>query len=269
MTGQREQTAKFRALHAGFLVLPNAWDAASAKMSETAGAAAVATSSAAVAWCHGYADGEHMPRDVVMTATREVLRVVGVPVTVDSEAGYSADPAKAADHVAALIDLGVAGINIEDGRDPPDLLAAKIKAIKAVAKAKDGDIFINARADVYLKNLVPDEEKLAEMIRRATLYAAAGADGFFAPGMSGLAAIADVVRATALPVNCLVQKALPPLAELKRIGVRRISAGAGPGRAAYGAAARAMTMLLDDGMPDAIFTTSADCPDFNAQFTRA
>ena len=262
MTTQREQTTKLRALHGGFLVLPNAWDAASARMAQDLGAKAVATSSAAVAWSHGYADGETMPREVVLTATRETLRVVSVPVTVDSEAGYSSDPAQTAAHVSTLIDLGVAGINIEDGRDAPDLLAAKIKAIRALGK----DIFINARADVYLKNLVPDGEKLAEMIRRATLYEAAGADGFFAPGMGELSAIEQVVHAITLPVNCLVQKTLPPLADLKRIGVRRISAGAAIGRAAYGAAVRAARMLLDDGKPDAIFASSADCPEFNASF---
>lgn len=260
---QSEQTTKFRALHNGFLVLPNAWDAASARVAQDLGAKAVATSSAAVAWSHGYADGEAMPREVVLTATRETLRVVSVPVTVDSEAGYSSDPAQAAAHVATLIDLGVAGINIEDGRDAPDLLAAKIRAIRALGK----DVFINARADVYLKNLVGDGEKLAEMILRAKLYEAAGADGFFAPSMSDLSAIEQVVHATRLPVNCLVQKTLPPLADLKRIGVRRISAGAAIGRAAYGAAVRAAKMLLDEGKPDVIFASSADCPDFNPLFS--
>jgi 2-methylisocitrate lyase-like PEP mutase family enzyme len=267
MPTQSEQTAKFRALHQGFLVLPNAWDAATAKIAELSGAEAVASSSAAVAWCHGYADGETMPRDVVMTATKEMLRVVAVPVTVDSEAGYSADPAKAAAHVMALIELGVAGINIEDGKEPAELLAAKIKAIREAAKAKGADIFINARVDVYLKNLVPDDAKLAETIRRGARYRDAGADGLFAAGMTGLAAIRDVVSAVDLPLNVLLSKALPPLADLKAAGVRRVSAGASIGRAAYGVGVRAMTMLLNEGKPDAIFAAMADCPDFNPLFT--
>src|ERR1700761_8151232 len=198
MASQKDQVTEFRALHAkgNILVLPNAWDAASARLVQDAGAKAVATSSAAVAWSNGYADGEGMSREVALAATKEVLRVVSVPVTVDSEAGYSSDPAKVADHVMGLIDTGVAGLNIEDGKEPPDLLAAKIRAIKSTAKTKGVDIFVNARADVYLQNLVPDDQKLAEMIRRTKLYTEAGADGIFAAFMTDIAQIRDVVAAT-------------------------------------------------------------------------
>jgi 2-methylisocitrate lyase-like PEP mutase family enzyme len=268
MSTQGEQTTKFRALHAPgkLLILPNAWDAASARIAQEAGAAAIASSSAAVAWCHGYADGETIPREVVMAATREMLRVVKAPVTVDSEAGYSAEPTDAAGHVMALIDLGVAGINLEDGTDSPDLLAAKIKAIKAAAKATGADIFVNARTDVYLRNLVADDAKLGETIRRGRLYAEAGADGLFVPALNEIGAIGEVAGAIALPFNSLMQKALPPLAELRRAGVRRISTGALIGRASYGVAVRAAKMLLDQGTPDAIFASSGDCPDFNALF---
>jgi 2-methylisocitrate lyase-like PEP mutase family enzyme len=265
---QKQRVAEFRALHAPgqCLVLPNAWDAASAKIAEMAGAKAVATSSAAVAWCHGYADGDVMPHDVVLAATREILRAVNVPVTVDSEGGYSNDPAEVADDVMALIELGVAGINLEDGDAPADLLVAKIKAIKSAARAKGADIFINARADVYLKNLVSDDQQLAEIVRRGKLYRDAGADGFFAPAMHDLKAIGDVVRAIDLPLNSLLMKASPSVTELKAAGVRRISTGASTGRAAYGATVRAMKMLLDEGKPDAIFASAADCPDFNKAF---
>lgn len=268
MASQKDRVAQFRDAHAKgkILVLPNAWDAASARMAQDARAKAIATSSAAVAWCHGYADGETMPREVVMTATREVLRVVGLPVTVDSEAGYSADSAKVADHVMTLVDLGVAGINIEDDTDEPGLLVAKIAAIKSVAKAKGADIFINARADVYLKNLVPDDAKLAEIIRRGILYRDAGADGFFAPAVTDIKDIREIVSAVDLPVNILMMRAVPPIAEMKAAGVRRISTGALIGRAAYGKAVKTIRMLMDDGKPDAIFETSGDCPDFNEAF---
>ena len=268
MSRQKESFETFRALHAPgkMLVLPNAWDAASARLAQEAGAKAIATSSAAVAWCHGFADGETMPREVIMTAARETLRVVTVPVTVDSEAGYSADPARVAEHVMLLIDLGVAGINLEDGRNPPELLVSKIQAIKAAAKARGTDIFINARADVYLANLVPDDRKLAELIRRGRLYAQAGADGFFAPALTGLEDIREVVGAVDLPLNILAMKAVAPIAQLKDAGVRRLSAGALIGRSAYGKAARAVKMLLDEGKYDAIFETSGDCPNFNALF---
>lgn len=269
MSNQTERVAQFRALHApgGLLVLPNAWDAASGRMVQEAGARAIATSSAAVAWCHGYPDGEGLPRDIVMRATAEIIRVTRLPVSVDSEAGYAADPAGVAAHVLALIDLGVAGINLEDGRGSPDLLAAKIKAIKTAAKAKGVDIFVNARTDVYLKNLVPDEAKLGEAIRRGTLYRDAGADGLFVPALIDLAGIREIVRAIDLPLNALVQKQLPPVADLKAAGVRRVSAGASIGRAAYGAAAHATKMLLNEGKYDAIFAATGDCPEFNPLFT--
>ena len=268
MASQRDRVTQFRDAHAKgkILVLPNAWDAASARLVQDAGAEAVATSSAAVAWSNGYADGEGMSREVAIAATQKVLRVVTVPVTVDSEAGYSSDPAKVADHCLRLIDIGVAGINIEDSTEPADLLAAKIKAIKSAAKAKGADIFVNARADVYLKNLVPDDKKLGEMVRRAKLYTQAGADGIFAAFMTDPEQIREVVAATDLPVNILATKAAPDVSTLKALGVRRLSIGALTGRAAYGYAQRAVKMLLDEGKYDAIFATSGDCPDFNKAF---
>ena len=265
---QKQRVAEFRALHAPgqCLLLPNAWDAASAKIAEVAGAKAVATSSAAVAWCHGYPDGDVMPREVVLAAAKETLAVVNVPVTVDSEGGYSADPARVADHVMMLADLGVAGINLEDGTSPPELLVAKIKAIKTAAKAKSSDIFINARTDVYLKNLVPDDSKLAETIARVKLYTGVGADGIFAPFANDISHVRAIVAATDLPVNILANKAAPDIAQLKSAGVRRLSIGAITGRAAYGQALRGVKMFLHEGKYDTLFAFSGDCPDFNALF---
>lgn len=268
MSTQAERLSQFRALHAPgrLLVLPNAWDAASARLAQEAGAAAIATSSAAVAWCHGYADREHTPTETVLAAVREILRVVSVPVTVDSEAGYSADPEQVAAHVMALIEAGAAGINLEDGTEPPELLRAKIAAIKRAAKAQGADIFVNARCDVYLQNLAPDDRKLDESLRRGKLYAEAGADGLFMPGMADVAQIREVVNTIDLPVNILIMRNVPAIAELKAAGVRRVSAGALIGRAAYGQAQRATKMLLDEGRYDSIFATSADCPNFNGLF---
>jgi 2-methylisocitrate lyase-like PEP mutase family enzyme len=266
MQRQRETAEKFHALHARgrLLILPNAWDAASAKLAETAGAEAIATSSAALAWSHGYADGQFLPATAFLAAVREIVRIAKVPVTVDSEMGFADTPDGVARFVLSLAEVGVVGINLEDGTSPPELLVAKIKAIKAAAK--DADIFINARTDVYLANLVGDDVKLAEAIRRGKLYAAAGADGLFVPALNDLSGIREVVGAIDLPVNILTMKATPPIAQLKEAGVRRVSAGAAPGRAAYGAAMRGMKMLLDDGKYDAIFSSAADCPNFNKAF---
>lgn len=268
MSQHRAQVEQFRKLHAAgrMLVLPNAWDAASARLAQEAGAEAVATSSAAVAWCHGYPDGDVMPRDVVLTAAKEVLRVVKVPVSVDSEGGYSSDPQAVAAHVMALIELGVAGINLEDGKGSPDLLAAKIRTIKQAAKARDAGIFINARCDVYLHNLETGAAALNETLRRGKMYAEAGADSLFAPAMNDAAHIRETVKTIPLPVNILIMRAAPPLTELKAAGVRRVSAGALIGRAAYGTAQKAVTMLLKEGKPDAIFASSGDCPDYNKLF---
>jgi 2-methylisocitrate lyase-like PEP mutase family enzyme len=266
MTSQAERLKQFRGLQAPgrLLVLPNAWDAASARLAAELGAEAIATSSAALAWCHGYADGETIPAEVTFAAVREILRVVDVPVSVDSEAGYSADPAGVAEFVCALIDLGVVGINLEDSREPPELLADKIRAIKS--QAKGADIFVNARCDVYLKNLVADDAKFAESMRRAALYREAGADGFFLPGVADLAVIREAVKRTDLPLNVLIGSGVPPIAELKAAGVRRVSAGALISRTAYGAAQRAVKTLLGEGRYDDIFATSNDCPNFNGWF---
>ncbi len=265
MTAIAEQ---FRALHAPgeILLLANAWDAASARMSVEAGARAVATSSASLAWAHGYADGEALTPDVLLAALADVMRVVTVPVTVDSEAGYSADPAAVADYAARLIDMGVAGINLEDGHEPPDLHARKIAAIKSRAAQMGADLFVNARTDVYLLNLAEGEAALAETLSRAQRYAQAGADGLFVPFVREPQAIGEIVQGTELPVNILALKGVPEIAELKRLGVRRVSTGAGPGRAAYGSAFLAMQRLFADGHYDTMLKSAAECPNFNALF---
>ena len=262
---------KFRALHAPgrFLVLPNAWDAASARLVEDCGAEAIATSSAAVAWSHGYADGEAIPVAVLLAAVAEILRVVKVPVSVDSEAGYSSDPAKVADYTNALIDMGVAGINLEDGTHTPDLTARKIEAIKNAARKKGGDIFINARADVYLKNLTPPEHMRQETIRRGKLYKSAGADGFFAPSVTEAADIRAIAESVDLPLNVLFFSACPPVAEMKTAGVRRLSAGAGISRIALGAARTATKLFLEGIDHKTMFAPAEGLPNMNGLITRS
>ncbi|HSZ11268.1 MAG TPA: isocitrate lyase/phosphoenolpyruvate mutase family protein [Rhizomicrobium sp.] len=260
-----QQTAQFRALHGEgrLLVLPNAWDAGSARLVEDCGAEAIATSSAAVAWAHGYPDGEALPVATFLPAVAEILRVVKVPVSVDSESGFADTPEGAAQFVGKLIELGVAGINLEDGRSPPELLVAKIKAIKAEAARKGGDIFVNARADAVLRKLTSPEKMLEETIARGRAYAEAGADGFFAPGVFELGDIRKIVEAVKLPLNILVWPGLAPISELKAAGVRRVSAGSGISRAALGAARQATAMLLNEGRYDAMFQLGAECPNLN------
>ncbi len=267
---QRTQASAFRALHApgNLAVLPNAWDAASARVSEELGAKAIATSSASLAWSHGYPDGQAVPAATILAAVAEIIRVVRVPVSVDSEAGYSDDPARVADHICALADLGVVGINLEDAKAPAELLAAKVAAIKAALSKQGRDVFVNARCDVFLHKLVPAEAALAETIARGNRYLQAGADGFFVPAMVDLDQLRAVASAVALPLNAMVMATLPPVAALKAAGVRRVSAGAATGRAAFGAAHRAMKQFLEDGTYDAIFSASEGVPNMNALFSR-
>jgi 2-methylisocitrate lyase-like PEP mutase family enzyme len=267
---QRARATTFRALHepGNLVVLPNAWDAASARLAEELGAKAIATSSASLAWSHGYPDGQAVPTATILAAVAEIIRVVRVPVSVDSEAGYSDDPARVADHICALADLGAAGINLEDAKAPAELLAAKITAIKAALSAKGRDVFVNARCDVFLHKLTPPETALDESIARGNRYLDAGADGLFVPAMVDLAQLRAVANSVALPLNAMVVTTLPPIAALKAAGVRRVSAGAATGRAAFGAAQRAMKQFLDDGTYDAIFSASEGVPNMNALFSR-
>jgi len=230
-----DHAARFRRLHAGpaLLVLPNAWDAGSARVIEKAGARAIATSSAAVAWAHGYPDGQALPLDNVVATVRAIVRVVDLPVSADIEAAYARDAAAAGATAARVIDAGVVGINVEDGRDAPDLLCAKIDHIKSVASRAGVDLWVNARTDVYLRGLVPAAEALRETIARAHRYRAAGADSVFVPGLVEEPDIARFVADVPVPLNVLAWPGLPPAGALERLGVRRLSAGTAIAQAAY------------------------------------
>ncbi|MGH8086340.1 MAG: isocitrate lyase/PEP mutase family protein [Lysobacter sp.] len=224
---QTDHAATFRRLHqTGLLRLANAWDAGSARLIESLGAKAIATTSAGVAWANGYADGSQLPmHDLIDTAVR-IARVIRVPLTVDFEDGYASDPATVADNVARVLDAGAVGINIEDGADSPDLLAAKIERIKRVAAERGVDLFINARTDVYLRGLVSEDKRVAEALARAKRYRDAGADGLFVPGLSDVGQIGEVVTGAGLPLNVMSLPGLPSASELEALGVRRLSAGA-------------------------------------------
>lgn len=265
-TTQNQMAARFRAAHAAgkFLVLPNAWDVASARIAEDAGAEAIATSSAAVAWAHGYADGETLPKGRLLQLVGDIVRLAKVPVTADSEAGYSSDVAAVAGFVVSMAKAGAAGINIEDGTEPPAVLVEKIKAIKQACTREGVDVFVNARTDVYLKTLVPAERALEETLARGRLYAQAGADGLFVPGLVDAAGYRKVADTIDLPINALIWPKLPDAATLKAAGVRRISAGAGTARAAMGAMRRATVALLKEGRYDVMATEAEGCPNLNA-----
>lgn len=233
---------QFQALHraASPLLLPNAWDAASARLFEQAGAAAIATSSASLAWSLGHADGGALPPEELLAAVRRIARVIHVPLTVDLEDGYSDDPAAVAALACAVADAGAVGINLEDGAGRPELLADKIAAIRAAPGGRA--LFINARCDVWLRQLATGDAALAMGLERLRRYRAVGADGGFAPGVT----LASDARALAggidMPLNLMLLPGMAPVAELHAAGARRLSVGPAPFLAAYG---RAQALMAD------------------------
>ena len=268
MTARPADAARFHALHKDFLTLPNAWDAASARMVQDAGAKAVATSSAAVAWSHGYADGHGLPIALLVQTVGEIAAVVSVPITADAEAGYAADPGKVAENVAALIGAGAVGINLEDGHEPHELHLKKIEAAREAAVRAGVDLYINARTDVYLKKLVPPEEALEETLRRGWACKKAGASGFFVPFMAEAGEIKAVAQEVDIPLNVIAMPGLPDAAELKALGARRLSAGTRIFGATMAAARAATDEFLAEGDSDALSKRVGAPPAWNEMFKR-
>jgi len=262
------QAQTFRDLHAGpdLLVLLNCWDAGSARLIASLGARALATTSAGVAWSCGYADGNALPVDRLIAAVRAIARVATVPLSVDVEGGYADDPAVVAATVATLIDAGAVGINLEDGAGSPDLLAAKIERIKQTAARAGADLFVNARTDVYLRELVPAPARVGETLARARRYRDAGADGLFVPKVIARDEIRAIAAGAELPLNVLTSPGLPAAAELPALGARRLSAGSGLAQRAYGAAAAAATELLRTGRSEPLVEGAIGYPTMNALF---
>ena len=235
----------FRALHGiGLLILPNAWDAASTALSVAAGAKAVATTSAGVAWALGWPDGATPPEAELLGALGRMVRVAGeVPVSADVEGGFSDDPKVAADFVRRTWETGAVGINIEDGDGTAEALADKIAAIRAVVGT---DLFVNARCDLWLRGIGPVEGRMEEAARRAALYRAAGADGLFMPGVTEPGTIRALIG-LGMPLNLLARPVLPEATALEALGVRRLSAGSNLSAAAYATADRLTRGFLADG----------------------
>jgi len=220
-------TATFRKLHTEtqLLCLANAWDAGSARLIESLGAPAIATTSAGVSWALGYADGNVLPAHSLAVLAANIVRLIRVPLSVDFEAGFSNFPAVVGENIKLLLNAGVAGINIEDGRDSPDLLVAKIDQIKTSAAAHGTDLFVNVRTDVYLQGLVAEEKRLEETVVRGRRYRLAGADGFFVPGLTESGQVRTIAEEVCLPLNLMAWPGQSPADALHKLGVRRLSTG--------------------------------------------
>src|ERR1700738_2012700 len=230
---QTDKAKRFAELHVkgAPLLLYNAWDAGSAKSILAAGAQAIATRSWSVAEAQGYRDGEAIPIALAEQIVARIVATIDAPVTVDFEGGYSEDDGAVADNVLRLVDLGVIGINFEDrivkgsGLYSIDRQARRIAAIRKAAEQKGVDLFINARTDVFFEHGDAAAQAVGEALDRAKAYAAAGASGFFIPGLVDDALIGRVSKAVTLPVNVMVMDGVPSNGRLSELGVARISYG--------------------------------------------
>lgn len=264
MPNRPQDAAAFHALHEDFLILPNAWDAVTAKLIERAGAKAIATSSAAVAWAHGFADGHDLPIARLVMTIEEIARVVTIPITADAEGGYADDPGQVGENIAALIGAGAVGVNLEDGKAPHDLHLRKIEVAREAADRAGVNLFINARTDVYLAKLVAPEAALAETIRRGRACKAAGASGLFVPFAVKPEEIKAIAEGVDLPLNLIATAGLPKAAALKALGARRLSAGTKIASAALRAAREAAEAFLANGDSDELASRVGEAVNHNA-----
>lgn len=249
-----------RALHKPVLVLPNAWDAASARIFELAGFPAIGTSSAGIAFSLGYPDGERISRDEMIEVIARIARAVHVPVTADVEAGYG-DPVETA---RAVWSAGAVGMNLEDTDDDGFLdTTAAVRAIRAAVPK----MVINARTDIFWKQIGDEPTRFDRGVERLNSYREAGADGLFAPGVREPALIARLVKATHGPLNVLGSTGSPPIAEMKSLGVARVSVGSGPMRAVMGLTTRIARELHDHGTYESMLEGAILYPDANRMFS--
>ena len=226
----------FAALHVpgNPVVLYNIWDVGSAQAVVRAGAKALATGSHPVADAHGWPDGEQVPIDFALANAKRIADAVEVPLTVDFESAYSADPAKGAANVARLAATGAVGCNFEDqviGGEGLHPLKEQAKRIEAIRLAVGDQFFINARTDLYLKTQEHDSALVDAAIERGKAFSDAGASGFFVPRLADPRQIERIVRDVPLPLNVIAFPGAPDKAAWASAGVARISHGPFPHRA--------------------------------------
>jgi 2-methylisocitrate lyase-like PEP mutase family enzyme len=262
MNDTNSQTAKanrFRDLHRGpkTLVLPNAWDVASARILENAGVAAIATTSAGVAFTLGYPDGQKISREEMLAVVGRIAAKVKIPVTADIEAGYGNRPEDAALTARAVIEAGAVGLNLEDRTDDRRLVdlplqLEKIAAVRETSRNLGVPLVLNARTDVCLLEIGKPEIRFTETVKRLIAFREAGADCLFAPGVRDLKIISQLVCELQHPVNILAGPGSPSIPELQKIGVARVSLGSSTMRATLGLVQRIATELQTSGTYNAL-----------------
>lgn len=221
------------------LVLPNAWDAGSARIFVEAGFKALATTSAGIAFSLGYPDGERISRDEMLAAVARITRRIAVPITADMEAGYGLTPKDVAETVRRVIHAGAVGMNLEDRMEGKHLIdvslaVQRVAAARAAADATGVPLVLNARTDAFEAPELRPEKRLAEAVRRGNAFREAGADSVFVPFVVDRGTIEELVRQIRAPVNILGTPNAPSLKEMAALGVRRITFGSAPMRATLG-----------------------------------
>ncbi len=266
----------FRSLHHGPspLALANAWDAASARLVEDAGALAVATTSAGVAWGLGVEDGGRLDADQGLALLARVVAAVRVPVTADIESGYADSPDGVAKTMEGVLAAGAVGVNIEDALHdgPVPLRAASeqaefLAAARAAADSAGVPVFVNARIDTYLRSVGDPATRLRETLDRAAAYVAAGADGIFVPGVTDSGTVSALAAELTVPLNVLAGPGAPSVAEFGKLGVARVSLGSAVAEAAYAVARRSARELFATGTYGAL-TEAVGYGELNALLRR-
>jgi len=251
---QQEKATFFRSLHGAdqLLVLPNCWDAISAKVLQGAGAGAIATASASISWARGVPDGEGLGLGAMIEAIGLVCNSVDVPVSADMEKGYGETPQNVGESISAVIAAGVVGVNIEDSiaggkqREIGDM-QARLAAARQAGGQAGVDIYINARADGYLLGL-RGNEVFDDTVVRGKAWLEAGADCVFVPGVADIEIIEKLVAAIGGPVSVIVMdEKTPSVAQLLAAGVARISTGPRPMQAAMGSLINMVSSIEKNG----------------------
>ena len=253
------------------LVLPNAWDVASARVLEELGYPAIATTSAGVAFALGYPDGQRISRDEMLDVVARIARSVRVPVTADMESGYGTTLADMADTAKAIVAAGAVGLNFEDvtgdtesSQVDTNLQVQKIRAIREASAALGVSLVINARTDVYLMPIGLEATRFERTVERLSAYRAAGADCVFVPGLTDRGLIEKLVKAVAAPLNILATPGCPAIPELDKLGVRRVSIGSGVMRSTLGLVRRIGKELLEKGTYSSAFEGAVPFVELNA-----
>jgi 2-methylisocitrate lyase-like PEP mutase family enzyme len=272
LKSQKEKAENFRALHHGkrILVLPNGWDVPSAHVFEDAGFPAIATSSAGMLVSLGYPDGEVIHRDEFVSAVGRIARVLSVPLSADIVAGFGKTTKDVLVTVKAILKTGAVGINIEDFTHatkklyPIERQIENVKAIRKLGESKRIPLVINARTDALRYGEGDEGARFKEAVRRAIAYRDAGADCVYPMGLVNAASIANFVKALDFPINVMVRKGLPPISELQRLDVARVSFGPSPSYAAMGLLKRAAMEVLERGTYENLIEGAITFDELNA-----